>query len=343
MYTVIEGVYYVVGMSPDADSIKFKANNPKLWASIKSKNLPRLQREFKENNAVINIRLQAIDALETHYTPPSLRAPNDLKSKIKTVSAPSKGNHKQPKHFGEQATNTFLEFMGCTDVIWKRWGRNTWIDKATIAGRVVDDKFDDAIPGYIITNDVERNGRPLGWVFTGTPPVADGTLLSKKQVGNLVEKSANYYLLQRGTVYPFFYMDLPSAIRIPLMEAAKQAQQNPDQDDVWLHDNTTNGVEVPSLTSLYSDTVVYPYLFRRIVRQWYGKTLNRFWDGLRQNQDTLPDGEDLDLDLDGFFEAGDPWIFLISEQDFLHLSDILDVSRNSLKLRTYPYDIIFLS
>lgn len=343
MYTLIKGVYYVVGMSPDADSIKFKADNPALWDTIQTDNRKRFEQELKQEQGVVTIRLQAIDALETHYSPPSLRAPKDISSKAKNAKHPAKGNHKQPPQLGTQATDTFLNFMNVTDVTWKRWGRNTWIDTATVNGKTVQDKFEDAIPGYIITNDVERNGRPLGWVFAGEPPVADGTLLDKKQVGQLVSESANHHLLERGTVYPFFYMGLPGAIRIPLMEAAKKAQQNPDQDDIWLHDSTQDGVEIATLGSLYNDTVVYPYLFRRIVRQWYSKTLNNFWDGLRQDKDPLPDGGDLALDLDGFFEDGDPWLFVISEQDFLHLSDVLDVSRNGLKLHIYPYDIVFLS
>lgn len=343
MYTLIQGVYYVVGMSPDADSIKFKANNPKHWNTIKTKNRKALERELKENDGVLMIRLQAIDALETHYSPPSVRTPADLKTKVKNVKKPGKGNHRQPKHPGEQATSIFLDFMGCSDVVWKKWGRNTWIDYTTIDGQVAEDKFDDAIEGYIITDDVERNGRPLGWVFTGQAPVADGTLLDKNQVGELVSQSANYYLLERGTVYPFFYMSLPGSIRIPLMEASICAQQNPDQDDVWLNDHSHDGVQLPDLNALHSDTVVYPYLFRKIVRQWYSKTVNNFWEGLRENSDNLPDGEDLKLNLDGFFEDGDPWLFIISQQDFLHLSDILEIKANSLKLKVYPYDIVFLS
>ncbi|MEO1165985.1 MAG: hypothetical protein AAFV98_19530, partial [Chloroflexota bacterium] len=190
---------------------------------------------------------------------------------------------------------------------------------------------------------IERNGRPLGWVFTGKPPVSDGAHLSKKQVGDLVKHSANYHLLERGTVYPFFYMGLPAVIRLPLMEAAKSAQTNPDQDDVWIHDNTPDGVALPSLKPLYDETVLYPYLFRRIVRHWHANVMTRFWESLKNDGDNLPTGEELDLDLDGFFEAGDPWIFVSSEQDFLHLSDVLDVSQQSLKLRIYPYDIVFLS
>ncbi|NWG15209.1 MAG: hypothetical protein HXY41_01110 [Chloroflexi bacterium] len=343
MYTLIKGTYYIVGMSPDADSIKFRADNPDHWQKIKTENRRQLQDALKKEDGIVTIRLQAIDALETHYTPPAIRPPKDIGPITGKAREPGKGSHRQSHHFGEMATNTFLGFMGVTDVKWKSWGRNTWIDEARVKGIRIEEKLGDAIPGSIITDDVEQNGRPLGWVFAGHSPITDGAQLTKHQVGEMVSASANYHLLQRGVVYPFFYMGLPGAIRIPLMEAARQAQQNPDQDDVWLHDRTDQGVEVASLASLYDDTVMYPYLFRRIVRQWYSKTMTRFWDALRDKHGVIPDGEDLGLDLDGFFEEGDPWIFVISEQDFLHLSDVLDVTRTSLKLRVYPYDMVFLS
>ncbi len=35
-YTLIKGIYYVVGQSPDGDSIKFKAANPAFWQLINS-------------------------------------------------------------------------------------------------------------------------------------------------------------------------------------------------------------------------------------------------------------------------------------------------------------------
>lgn len=343
MHTVIEGVYYAVGFSPDADSIKFKANNPAHWDKIETDHRARFERELKDGDGVVTIRLEGIDALETHYTPPNIAAPKGLSHQLKKVEKPSKGDHKQPAFLGDAATTTFLDFLGITAVTWRTWGRNTWIDHATINGQRADDKFEDALPGYIITDDVERNGRPLGWVFTGEPPVPDGAQLSRQAVGELVPHSANYHLVARGTVYPFFYMALPSAIRIPLMNAAKNAQANPDQEDVWTHDKTINGIHLPSMAVLHDDTVIYPYLFRRIVRHWYTQTMTRFYDGVRQGAAELPDGSDLSLDLDGFFDEGDPWVFVVSQQDFLHLSDILAVERHSLRLHTYPYDIVFLS
>lgn len=343
MYTLIQGVFYAVGMSPDADSIKFKASNPAWWETIETDHRERFERELKAADGVVTIRLEGIDALETHYTPPSVRTPSDLTKKAKGIKRPSKGNHKQPSYLGEGATNIFLSFMGCEDVTWQRWGHNTWIDTAVVNGRLVEDKFEDAIPGYIITDDVERNGRPLGFVFLGEPPAADGTRLKRTEVGAWVIDSANYHLVQQGMVYPFFYMGLPASIRLPLLEAAQAAQGKLVPNAVWSHDHTVEGVVLSSLEALYTDTVVYPYLFRRLVRQWYNKTMARYWNGIRYDVEALPDGGDLSLDLDGFFKEGDPWLFISSEQDFVHLSDILTVEHNRLQLAVYPYDIVFLS
>ncbi len=347
MYTLIEGVYYVVGLSPDGDSVKFKANNPALWATIDTDNRERFEKELEDDDGVVTIRLQAIDAPETHYSPPSLRTPRELRDKMSTagVRKPRGGSHKQPKHLGDRATNIVLDYLGCTDVKWRRWGRNTWIDEAVIDGRKVEDKFQDAIPGYIITNDVERNGRPLGWVFAGPPPIADGSRLSREEVGQHIAASVNHRLLREGAVYPFFYMGLPGAIRIRLMEAAKQAQEDSAQDDLWLHDRTADGVQLPSLQNLYQDEVLYPYLFRRIVRHWHHSMLTRFWHGIEHGHahNTLPTDDDLTLNLDGFFDEQDPWIFVVSQQDFLKLSEVMDVQGTSLQMHIYPYDIVFLS
>ncbi|MEM6283658.1 MAG: hypothetical protein AAF787_15810 [Chloroflexota bacterium] len=347
MYTLIYGNYYVVGMSPDADSIKFKANNPEHWNLIATDNKKAFAKAINKEDGVVTIRLQGIDALETHYTPPTIPTPKDIREKARNTKRPAKGNHRQPHHLGEAATNTFLRNIGYTDIEWKSWGRNTWIDRATLnttTGPVsITDKYGDALPGYIITRDIERNGRPIGWVYTGTPPANDGAQLTPQEVGELMPQSENYRLVKQGVVYPFFYMTLPAAMRKPIYEAAEQAQvAGGEAGCVWPHDNTINGVDLPDLPALHDEHAIYPYLFRRIVRQWYGKTLMQFWEALRRGDD-MPSFDDRSLDLDGFFDETNPWLFVISEQDFVRLSDVLEVEKNRLKLRVYPYDLIFLS
>ena len=59
----------------------FKAANPALWEGLdKEDNELFLEKLTKENGAV-QLRLEGIDALETHFTPMPLPTPPDLKSK----------------------------------------------------------------------------------------------------------------------------------------------------------------------------------------------------------------------------------------------------------------------
>jgi hypothetical protein len=62
--TLIEGHYVIVGASPDGDSVKFYPRTKDAW------------RVFRDSHAVrsnktggAQLRLDGIDALETHYTP----------------------------------------------------------------------------------------------------------------------------------------------------------------------------------------------------------------------------------------------------------------------------------
>src|SRR6185436_4988836 len=80
-YVLIKGIYHVVGHSPDGDSIKFKAANPAFWQLINSEFGDEFQQNFTTNAGVIQLRLQGVDALETHYAAPKPSVPADLKGK----------------------------------------------------------------------------------------------------------------------------------------------------------------------------------------------------------------------------------------------------------------------
>ncbi len=61
--TLITGTYRVVGASPDGDSVRFYPHDPQAFR--------RAGITVKANRAGgVQLRLDAIDALETHYTPP---------------------------------------------------------------------------------------------------------------------------------------------------------------------------------------------------------------------------------------------------------------------------------
>ncbi|MFQ5576191.1 MAG: hypothetical protein ACE5G8_04295, partial [Anaerolineae bacterium] len=208
-YTLIKGVYHIVGYSPDGDSIKFRANNNARWDKIITDHRETFEEKLAAENGVITLRLQGIDALETHYSPPTLRTPKDLaRSNPGALQKPEPGGHKQPSKFGQLATAEFLRLLGVNNVEWRSFGKNTWISNAWIQKRgkevCVDSKHQDNIPGYIVTDDVEKNGRPIAWVFPGSARERDGSTITADRLADRLEQSANYHLLQKGLVYPYF-------------------------------------------------------------------------------------------------------------------------------------------
>src|SRR6476619_6538026 len=71
-YTLIKGSFHVVGYSPDGDSLMFKADNQALWEKIINEDN---QQRFREKLAspkdlgAVQLRLQGLDAPETHFKP----------------------------------------------------------------------------------------------------------------------------------------------------------------------------------------------------------------------------------------------------------------------------------
>jgi endonuclease YncB( thermonuclease family) len=360
-FTLIKGHYYVVGYSPDGDSIKFKANNPQLWNTFETDNRKALDENLAEDNGIVTLRLQGIDAFETHYSPENPTPPKGVKFEPRpTIKKPDAGEHKQPHRIALEATNAFLRLLGVEGATWKSWGKNSWVNRINLKrdGSTVEirDKYADAIHGYIVTNDVETNGRPIAWVFAGTTQAADGLTLTTETLLNGVEQSANYQLLKQGLVYPYFFMTLPARLRQKLSEAAQTAQRAaaaqlekiggqpvPEtQSNLWLFDRTINGIEIDDLKHITEDFGLYPYLFRRIVKHWYANQMQRYWDALLTATDT-PAQYDRRIDLVQFFEDGNPYIFVISDQDFVRLNEILLIEGRKLTLTKYPFDLVFLS
>jgi hypothetical protein len=359
-YTLIKGTFHVVGYSPDGDSIKFKANNIAHWNRINTEYWETFEEKLAAENGVITLRLQGVDALETHYTPKSLPPPKDLNQKgPETLKEPDPGGHKQPVELGKQATDAFMHLLEIKKVEWQSWGEHTWVSKVYIEKRgkdiCIEEKHQDSIPGYIVTGDVEKNGRPIAWVFPGSAPERDGTQLTLDKLVSRIEKSANYQLLRKGFVYPYFFMTLAGKLREKLAEAAKQAQVEAAQQaqsykqgkqklpNIWLYDKTVEGVNITTLRKITDDYEIYPYLFRKTIKHWYRKNMERYWEALRDNRHASQTTSDKRISLKGFFDSGNPYVFVVSEQDFVRLDSVVEIKRNRLKMKKYPYDIVFLS
>lgn len=363
-YVLIKGSFHVVGFSPDGDSMMFKAENPGHWEKIGGDSKDLFNEKLVSGDGAVQLRLQGIDALETHYSPTSLPTPADVKGRETSLQTkPVPGGYHQPAAIGQMATDKFMEILGVKKAEWKSWGKNTWIDRACFErdGKEywVEDKLQDNIPGYIVTGEVEKNGRPIAWVFPGLPDDEDGAELNKTALASRLKQSVNYQLLKYGLVYPYFFMTLAGSLRKVMITAVKLAQYSarrkraylerkpeaapPKVPNLWFYDQTGEGVEISHLHQVTDDMEVYPYLFRKLVKAWYGQQMEMYWAAIRAQTAFTFDPEDKRVAVEKLLDDGNPYVFVISEQDFVKLSEIMTLKGTTLKLRHSPVDIVFLS
>jgi len=212
------------GPEPDGDTIKFKPDTPGLVEI-----LPRRSGRPPSINARgISVRLEAIDALETHFedTHQELAGAND-------------------------ARNELLKRLGFTHVEFYR-------DLPNKVERADQDK----LAGYVLSNGIDANGRMIGFVYADDSPAADGSsvFLDNEEV----DQSVNAHLLADGFVYPAFYSTLPATLRTHLAESSRAARAA--KAGIWARATADpNGkATVASLAEL-EKLVLWPKLFRRIV------------------------------------------------------------------------------
>jgi hypothetical protein len=364
-YLLIKGSLHVVGYSPDGDSMMFKAADPALWDGLENDNKDTFTEKLTKENGAVQLRLEGIDALETHFGPMPLPTPPDLKSKDKDKEKrPAPGHYKQPEEIGRIAAEAFMWIVGVKKAEWRKFGKTTWVSKALVEqnGQQVwlEEKQTERIPAYIVTSNIEKNGRPLAWVFPGDTDDADGSELTKEALANRLEKSVNYLLLRYGLVYPYFFMTLAGRLRDKLIEAVRRAQadaatkrqalENSAAErtrkipNLWVYDRSVaDGIKIADLKNITDEMEIHPYLFRKIAKTWYSQRMQLYWNALRENSPYDFDENDKSLRLAGLFEDGDPTVFIISDQDFVKLSEIVQIKDNTLQLLRSPMDIVFLS
>jgi endonuclease YncB( thermonuclease family) len=327
-YYLIKGHFYVLGQSPDGDSVKFKADNPKHWEKINSAakdeflevlNNPyksgRKKKADKEMHAV-QLRLQGVDALETHYCPPGRRMPN----------------YSQPEEYADLATDRLLEILGVSTASWnKKAGRRSNIMSITLGAgqqatelRVLKgEAYTEVLPGYVVVNDFDPRGRPLAWAFAGKTRRRNGGKVSPSSLKSLLPKSINYQLLAEGLVYPYFFSTLQKSLRAVLQQGAEKASQK--KLNIWSKDRTMSGVTTDNVSDITQKYLLQPHYFRKIIRFIHqSKTLN---------------GQ---LDLSTLYDGQNPYLFLIKEADFKRTDEIVVVTKNRIRLTAHPSNIVFL-
>ncbi|MDX2138581.1 MAG: hypothetical protein SF123_10845 [Chloroflexota bacterium] len=349
-YLLIKGTFHFVRQSPDADSVKFRASNPRLWEQLETDNRTIFERKLAEEGGVITLRFQGIDALETHYAAAPLPLPADVIGKTSTtMTAPRPTEYSQLIDFGRHATNVMIGMIGASAVKWGNFGKTAFVAEARMGSSasapLVTEKHKDTLPGYIVTGDVELNGRPLAWVFAGETPLADGSAVTNAALAEMLDTSLNYQLLRQGMVYPYYFMSLAGVLRRKLDAAVTQARRDAarvvktPKPSLWRIDQTMSGVDVSDMKTLVSEKALLPYLFRRVVKLDFRQQMERYWQHLRDQKAATAAA----LTLDTFYADGNPYVFVVSDQDFLRLGDVLTISGMTLTMKKAPHDIIFLS
>jgi endonuclease YncB( thermonuclease family) len=230
-YTVLRGSFVIrysdlprQGPEPDGDTVKFKPDNPSLVEM-----LPRRSgRPAQINSRGISVRLEAIDALETHFD----------------------ADH-QELVGANAARDALLAQLGFTGV--------TFFPDAPNKVQSADA---DAIRGHVLSNGIDANGRMIGFIYPGEPAEADGAQVFLDD--SRVDNSVNANLLTTGLAYPAFYDTLPADLRDHLAGTSRAARAA--GSGIWPRSTADpNGAATVADLAALEQLVIWPKLFRRIV------------------------------------------------------------------------------
>jgi hypothetical protein len=232
-YTLLRGSFVIrypdlprQGPEPDGDTVKFLPDTPALVEA-----LPRRSGRPADINARgISVRLEAIDALETHFE----------ETHQELVGA-------------NRARDELLAELGFTHVVF--------FDDLPNKVQSADQ---DALRGHILSNGIDGNGRLIAFVFPGDHPGPDGAAVFVAPA--LVDQSVNGRLLAAGLVYPAFYATLPADLRTHLAAVSQAARDA--QPPVGLWPRSTADPDSPATVANLAgleQLVLWPKLFRRIV------------------------------------------------------------------------------
>ncbi|KAL5350657.1 hypothetical protein ACLOAV_004226 [Pseudogymnoascus australis] len=232
-YTLLYGQFVIrypdipnQGPEPDGDTIKFLPDDPQLVMD-----LPRISGIKPQiNKRGISVRLEAIDALETHFN-----------------------NTHQWLDGANMARDKLLAYLGFKNVVFLEDHPN-----------IIESASHDSLPGYVLSNGIDANGRVIGFVFKGSDdrPGEDGSTITVDTM--LLDKSINTKLLADGQVFPAFYSTLPARLREHL--ASKSQAARAAKKGIWPRSTADlrGAAKVFSSESL-KELVMWPKLFRRLV------------------------------------------------------------------------------
>jgi hypothetical protein len=178
---------------------------------------------------------------------------------------------------------------------------------------------EDGTPGYILSREAEKFGRPIAFAFSGAPPKPDGS--SVFFTPQWMKDSLNYKSILEGLAYPTYYAGLFPDLRKELTSAVATARAA--TREIWNVDVTNSGFAVPDLQAIIDTHVILPKLFRRLVEFLRG---GGSVSGFKK-----------------FLEKKAEPITIISTAHFTHFDTIIDVQGNTVKMTQPPENIVFNS
>ncbi|MDP1545277.1 MAG: hypothetical protein Q8L87_04580 [Anaerolineales bacterium] len=191
-YKVIAGTFHVKGFQPDGDSIRFQAHKPENWDFFKWGS------EAEKNKKKKQLRVESIDALETHYS----------------------GYH-QPRPFALAALESLLEMLNIDSVIY-----------SLSVTQIVD--ANDGKAGFIASATTDIFGRPVSYVFPKSAKFNDGVIMDSETLP--IEKSVNFLLAREGLVYPTFYTTTDRVFAEKIRAVISRARKT--KRGIWSIDRT---------------------------------------------------------------------------------------------------------
>ncbi|KAF0637823.1 hypothetical protein NXS19_004575 [Fusarium pseudograminearum] len=247
MFKLLHGKFIIANpMQPDGDTIRFKPDNVGFAKELRGSR--------PINDRGVNVRLEAVDALEKNQ-------------ELKGATA---------------ARDELLCMLGFKDARFS--GDPPFIVSSD----------NQEVSGHVLSNGFDTNGRLIGFVYKGDGSVhgSDGSLVSLDE--SLVDESVNTALLCGGYVFPAFYDTLPENLRAHLATKSKAARMANNgvwpRSKGFPGDPLI--LETPILASL-REAVLWPKLFRRLeeyLKSDGHKTLDGFEDWLQEDPKSRDDG-----------------------------------------------------
>jgi hypothetical protein len=216
----LRGELVVIGKQPDGDSIRFEPDTPALLAQLE-----HAERARRSSDGTLQLRVEGIDAPETHYN---------------TLAQPR----------GDRSRDRLLTLCGFRDV--RRGGHGDQAQTVTAATPA-------RIRAAVLSHIVDVDGRPVSFLLVGSDLPADGADVELDEP--LVQRTLNARMLADGSAYLTLYASLEAPVRALLRAISDGARRR--GQGVWPIDASARFRLGDQASIGPSGQLLLPKLFRR--------------------------------------------------------------------------------